>query len=333
MGLRVQNRGEEIMEMTFVSAHLSAHEGPYYRAARNRDWRIITRRLVFTSVGENPGSGRVVRENESTPLLQGIPGPDGGTLYRGFQKLQAGETYMYGMYKPTSHLFFAGDLNYRTAEMGPKKKDVSQFPKPTSNKHDSRHPSRLLTHDELATERKKGEILHGLTEAEIHFPPTYKYETSKLKGGVQEDKGLKEWPWKKKCWPSWCDRILYLELPYWLKSSRSSIGVQAYDALPIFKCSDHRPVVLSLSIPLKAIPVPSPSEQDGMLDFRLNPPYHFTENWKERRAYARKKEIVIGWLLYVTWTWDGWVILLSINLGAFGGWIMMKSLLSRWEGL
>ncbi len=105
---------------------------------------------------------------------------------------------------------------------------------------------------------------------------------------------------------------------------QQKIIVHKYNALPQLDTSDHRPVGLSLSVPLRAIPEPANKEDD----IRLHPPFDIDPDWKSRRAMARKKEIVVGIVAYLILTWEGNAILLAAILGSIGGWLIIQSLLA-----
>jgi hypothetical protein len=338
MGYKVDHDADDVMEMAFVSAHLAAHEGQKYLAERRQDWRTLVQGLVFTLVGKRPQQRVVIdREGEDAPLLQGIPDDAGGFLYQGARsRTSLDDSMIYGMYKPTSHLFFAGDLNFRTSATPPTKEDYERYPQPTEDTENAKHYSHLLPHDELKHEMDESRVLQGLSEHEIDFPPTYKYNTSAMKSPVQDD-DVPEWPWTHRRWPSWCDRVLWMELPAWMRyqSRASKIVANAYGALPLLKTSDHRPVALSISIPLMSIPAPEPDDVEAEAidrDQRIKPPFNLDPRWREKRASARWKEIVVGMVMYLSWTYEGWILLLSIVLGILGGNLLIQRLLSQ-EGM
>lgn len=278
-------------QLTFVAAHLAPMEDAMLR--RNEDWRKIVKRLVFT----NNVRATHDEQDDDIPLLQGLQHGDGSGL---------------GMYSPRSHLFVAGDLNYRVSETKPKESDFEKFPQPTDKADNQNHFMMLLKNDQLLQQLKLGNTLQGLSEAEIKFPPTYKLLASNSSS---------DWNWARHRWPSWCDRILYLESPVWMQKK---IRVHKYDVLPQLETSDHRPVGLSLSVPLGAIPNP-PNQED---DIRLHPPFDIDPDWKSRRVIARKKEIAVGIVAYLILTWEGNTIVLATILGSIGGWLIIQSLLA-----
>lgn len=278
-------------QMTFVAAHLAPMEDAMLR--RNEDWKNIVKGMVFT------GEVKAMQadQDEDVPLLQGLREWDGSGL---------------GMYSPRSHLFVAGDLNYRVSEAKPRDADFELFPQPADDPDSPKHFLNLLKSDQLLQQLNRGTTLHGFSEPEIRFPPTYKLLASKDSG---------HWNWAGHRWPSWCDRILYLELPVWMQQK---ITVNRYDVLPQLETSDHRPVILSLSVPAGAIPEP-PNDKD---DIRLSPPFDIEPAWKSRRAIARKKEIAIGVVAYLSLTSEGNALLLATVLGCIGGWLVIRSLLA-----
>jgi hypothetical protein len=282
--------------LAFVAAHLAAMEDGVLR--RNEDWKNIVRRLVFASSPKDDG---VATAGEEQPLLS----------------ISAHDT---SIYKSTSHLFLAGDLNYRTSTTKPSATDcTNSFPQPG---HVSLTP--LLERDQLTRERTAGRTCHGFVEAPITFPPTYKYQ---LKGPfLKPDAELSKWHWASHRWPSWCDRILYLDIPPWLKSQSPDAVITAhkYTALPLLPSSDHRPVALDVSLPL--IPIPEPGEEETD-DPRTNPPFNVDINWKSRRDRARALELASGSSMYLTTTVEGGGLVLAMVVGAIGAYLTIKTLL------
>ena len=307
IGLRAGEGSADIMETTFVAAHLAAMEDGLQR--RNEDWRNIVRRLVFVEDQQGEVAQRD-EQSEEAPLLQG----DGSGT----------PTIESEMFSPRSHLFIAGDLNYRTSASKPGPYDYQQFPKPQVQPGDLLHYSTFLPRDQLTEERLGGRTLHGLIEAPIGFPPTYKY-SPKTSIPVQTD-DVESWEWAQHRWPSWCDRILYLDIPKWMKQQHPerSIEVHEYNALPLFSTSDHRPVALSLTIPWMAIP----REPANPEDIRYFPPFDIDPHWNMKRSVARKKELLVGLFAYLGLTWEGNGLLAATIIGAVGGYLIIKSLLT-----
>jgi len=120
----------------------------------------------------------------------------------------------------SSHLFVCGDLNYRISTERPvpltlgrlgdllEKKDVAQ----------------LLKHDQLASEVEAKKTLHGLSEGQITFLPSYKYKV-----GTDTYKGYEHRT------PSYCDRILHA-------FAEDEVDVLSYRSIMAVKTSDHKPV-------------------------------------------------------------------------------------------
>ena len=320
------------MELTFVAAHLAPMEEGLER--RNEDWENIVRSLVFTPVDKKAVHRAMkprLNHDEDAPLLPGSPDNESRPTS--------------GLYTPTSHLFLAGDLNYRTSRVKPSPHDYQAYPQPTDNKADPVHYLHLLKDDQLSKELKAQRTCHGLQEAPIEFPPTYKYSDNQ-RALAETDAGI-SFGWAKHRWPSWCDRILYLDLPSWMKSEepQATIRVHEYTALPLMSTSDHRPVTLMLSVPLRPLlsskddlnhepSIKSHLEStQSMLkadenDVRCKQPFEQDSGWRERRKAARRKEILVGILAFLTLTWEGNGALLATLLGAVGGWAIISSVIS-----
>ena len=307
VGVRFSYKGTE---MTFVSAHLAAMEWELER--RNEDWKNIVKGLVLTPDGD-AGSAKAIRENR-----------EGGDESRGLLERRRD----YGIYKPTSHLFVAGDLNYRTNSMKPGPTDhIDTFPQPKHPASSPQHFSILLENDQLTAERNAGRTLHGLNEAPVTFPPTYKYNSHTH--DLKEDEDIDDWGWATHRWPSWTDRILYLDLPPWLKREHpdARLKVDKYDSLPLFPTSDHKAVVLSIKVPLLPIPEPDEEDRDNSKDPRVNPPFDIEPQWRAKRSKARKEELVAGIIGFLTATWEGWCVVIGTIAGALGGYFLLRAAL------
>lgn len=308
--------GDEDMELCLIAAHLAPMEDGLTR--RNEDWKNICRGMVFTPVGERAVHMSTAQQRpraddreDNAPLLQGQP-----------YSMTAPPS---GLFAPRSHIIFAGDLNYRTSRIKPSSTDHHLFPQPCKDQTNPRHYSNLFKEDQLSRELKAQRTCHGLQEAPVDFPPTYKY-SDKQRAVAEEDDGLM-WDWAKHRWPSWCDRILYTDLPPWMKAEDPStpITMHKYMALPLMSTSDHRPVGLSLSVPAKAIPAPDGTESSD--DVRIAPPFGIDPEWRSKRAAARRRELVIGIVAFLGLTWEGRIALLATIIGALGGWWIIGGLL------
>ena len=322
--------GASTLEFTFVSAHLAPMENKIQR--RNEDWKNIVRGLIFT-----PVSLTAVRTNTAQRLPQ-ESSHDTEPLLEASSSSSPDEDSippMSGLYTPTSHLIFAGDLNYRTSSTKPSPDTPLTWPQPTTDTNAKQHYSQLLPSDQLKREMQAGKTCHGLQEAPIHFPPTYKYsdEARSMAPSQQNDYdgSGSHWAWAMHRWPSWCDRVLYLDMPPWVRSKNSAarVEVQGYKALPLMVSSDHRPVACSFSFHAEAIPEPSEDEEERgvKLDVRLAPPFGLNPLWMEQREAARTKEVMVGIGAFLGLTWEGRGILLAIVFGALGGWAVIRGLL------
>ena len=306
--------GDEELEIAFVAAHLAPMEEALER--RNEDWENLVRGLVFIPL-ESAALRKSKRtlgsdeDGDDAPLLPGSP--DNST--QGVS----------GLYTPATHIILAGDLNYRTSRIKPSPADYQVFPQPAKESTDARHYSNLLKEDQLSRELKAGRTCHGLKEAAIDFPPTYKY-SDEARAAADADQGA-AWGWARHRWPSWCDRILHLPLPPWMIDQNPDLAIKTgkYLALPLMATSDHRPVALSLSIPLKSIPAP---DHDADVDnVRISPPFSIDPDWRQKRTMARRREIVVGVAAFLGLTWEGRLALLATIIGAVGAWWIISGIL------
>jgi hypothetical protein len=292
-------------ELTFVAAHLAAMESELLR--RNEDWKNIVRGLIFASTAKGSKANENPLSAEEQPLLS--ISPRDATIF-----------------KPTSHLIFAGDLNYRTSKFSPAPNDhLDTFPQPTLNKSHPNHHFSLFESDQLNQERLAERTCHGLIEAPVTFPPTYKYDPKEP--FLTPDEDLVRWNWAKHRWPSWCDRILYLPIPPWVQKLNPDAKIIAgkYSALPLFPTSDHRAVALELSIPL--IPIPSPPEDEDSGDPRINPPFQVNIDWRAKRDRARILELIAGFSMYFTTTKEGGAVMIALLIGAVGAYFAIRAMI------
>ncbi|KAL8674183.1 MAG: hypothetical protein Q9168_001434 [Polycauliona sp. 1 TL-2023] len=299
--------GDDTFELTFVAAHLASMEEALQR--RNEDWKNIVRGLVFTPTlikGTTKHPKPQAPGHESEPLLS--------------EHEASTSQARRGLYTPTSHLILAGDLNYRTSSTKPSNETHAIFPQLNTGHQDNDSGFDSLLHkDQLSRECNANRTCHGLSEAPIHFPPTYKYSKKAQLQAEKEDE-MTTWDWAKHRWPSWCDRILYLDLPAWMRP-RYKIEVEKYTSLPLMPTSDHQPVLMMMKIPLK--PIHAPERDEGEEDVRINAPFDIDPRWRERRQVARRKEILVGVLAYLSLTWEGRTIVLALIIGALLGWFVV----------
>jgi hypothetical protein len=286
--LGIENGKGEVVPITFVSAHLAPGESECKR--RNVDWRNICEGLIFTR--ENIVEGKKGGAEAEPLLAEGST--DSGT-----------EKQEQSLFDPYSHVIFAGDLNYRTAD---------QSPQPDDHQTWSAGLDALFAHDQLNRERKAKHTLQLLSEHPVNFPPTYKYSTAALQAAkadeglrANESSGKDVQLWAKHRVPSWCDRILFL--------ASSPPTVHSYNALSLQPTSDHRPVALSADFQLQSIA----SEA-------VKPPIQPRRDWRERRAVARRYEILVGIASYLALTWEGEALLVGTVIGIIGAYIVLRTL-------
>ena len=301
--------------VTFVAAHLAPMEEAVER--RNEDWRNICKTLVFEPVDSTGRAGIPQSSTDEQDRLLS-------------ESSEAAEQSLGGhdLFNPASYIFFAGDLNYRTSDRQPDPKDFETWPQPTSTESDPSHYRKLLKKDQLTRELEAGNTLHGLAEAPINFPPTYKYSSKamqltkenaqKLEAAKSKDEAFpglelttaqeQAWLWAKHRIPSWCDRILFL--------ADAAPDVKAYGALPIQPTSDHRPVSLIFSVPRQAV-----TTSQTLSRFKID------EHWQSRRAWARRYELIVGLGAYLTLTGQGEALLAGTVVGVVGGYFVLAALL------
>ena len=315
--------GNSTIEIAAVAAHLAPMEDALER--RNEDWKNICRGLVFTPISITALSKKTTQrlpeeasDPETEPLLSSTPDTD--TI-----------PPMTGIYTPTSHLILAGDLNFSTSLAGPIAEEFRSFPQPCSDDSYPQHYEHLFQSDQLTTELRAQRTCQGLSEAPVEFPPTYKY-SDRARRDAEIDRGDMDqegqyWDWAKHRWPSWCDRVLYLPLPSWADKGQK-VEVKGYKALPLMPNSDHRPVACCLELSAGTIPEPGrDSHAHGEADkVRVEPPFPLDPNWKARRIWARRRELVAGLGAYFSLTWEGRGILLALMCGALGGWTVLGNL-------
>lgn len=314
VGLRAlyDNGQGKTTELTFVATHLAAMEWNLPR--RNANWAAIMRGLTF----ENPEavlqsfreSEALSREDSETARLLHV---DHDEQHARLQQ----RLHDISVFRPSSHLFVAGDLNYRISTTSP----GPNSPFPSLDPESEHYYPSFFPLDQLTRERKAGRTLHGLSEADVHFPPTYKYDVL-----PQRTKNETEVPWSfaPHRYPSWTDRVLFLETPTGLRDSVPAMRVRSYDAMPLLRSSDHRPVYLRVDVPLV-----SPDEMragsiedsgTAVQDPRARLPMEIDPEAWERRAAARRREVMAGWSMFLWSTPQGACILATlaaIGVGAY----------------
>jgi len=114
------------------------------------------------------------------------------------------------------------------------------------------------------------------------------------------------------------------------------VQVDAYDALPLMACSDHRAVYFRARVPVlgaeEMAPPPGLGEEEslvaedsgGLVDPRVRMPVPVDVHAWERRAAARRKEMVVGWTAFVWSTREGAVLLATLLALGVGSWWLLR---------
>lgn len=313
VGLRCvfnKGKGGEKGEITLVATHLAAME--WNLAKRNANWAAIVRGLTFANPEEvverhrnghgTPSVEEGEADSERTHLL-------GDTTLGGDDehvRLQR-EIHDLSVFKPSAHLFVAGDLNYRISTTSPP--PGAAFPS-LDPESENFYP-KFLHRDQLTREKKAGRTLHGLSEADISFPPTYKYDVTVGKNGEVD------WSFAPHRYPGWTDRVLFLDTP---TRSEKKVQVLAYDAFPVLASSDHRPVYLRALVPL--LPAAEMTTHLEADDPRVRLPVEIDPEAWERRKTARRREAMLGWSTILWSTKEGALVLGGVvALGAGWWWL------------
>jgi hypothetical protein len=302
-GQQQQQQQQQRGEVTLVATHLAAME--WNLARRNANWAAIVRGLTFANPEEvvarhRNGSGTPTEDDEQTSLLGSAASEEEHV------RLQR-ELHDISVFKPSAHLFVAGDLNYRISTTSPT--PGTAFP--SIEEGSENHYSKFLHRDQLTRERKAGRTLHGLSEADVRFPPTYKYDVT-----VGKNDEVK-WAFAPHRYPGWTDRVLFLDTP---ERASAKVKVLSYDALPVLASSDHRPVYLRALVPL--LPADEITSNLKGDDPRVRLPVEIDPEAWERRKAARRKETLLGWSTILWSSKEGAVVLgAAIALGVGWWWL------------
>lgn len=256
----------------------------------------------------------------------------------------ASQLHNASIFKPGTHLFVAGDLNYRISTTTPP--SLATFP--TLETY-----SEFFGRDQLTNEMQARRTLHGMSEAPVTFPPTYKIKhlshdkaseainveeyNQALEAGRQDE--VVPWKWAPHRWPGWCDRILFLDIPSWVKRQYQGDGggsftqkpapeikILAYNSLPTMQSSDHQPVFFRAWVPLLTPEELSPPDsadaltKEDKMDPRVQLPVPVDMGAFERRAAARRKEVITGMTTLFFSTKEGALVLATVTIVGLWTW-------------
>ncbi|KAG0151172.1 hypothetical protein CROQUDRAFT_651379 [Cronartium quercuum f. sp. fusiforme G11] len=191
--------------LTFINSHLAAFQAEV--ETRNRDYADICRRLTFRRQTIIPQSRA---PKMSIPSLKFVPGKN------------ASSPSPHSEIFRTGHLFWAGDLNYRTDLSYSAAKALAS----------TGQLERLLAADQLRYQMESGKVFEGFEEGVIKFRPTYKFDVGTSDYDTSEKQRI----------PSFTDRILYLP------GRTNDVEVISYNSDEIPKMSDHKPVGATFSV-------------------------------------------------------------------------------------
>lgn len=130
------------------------------------------------------------------------------------------------------YVFWNGDLNFRLATP---RKNVLEWLSHTSFPLPAHLPHGYMHHDQLCSVLTDGAAFRGFMEANITFPPTYKYDP----GTQNFDTSSKQRA------PAYTDRILFKHRQTRRLSTQPDtppITCLEYDSVPSITTSDHKPV-------------------------------------------------------------------------------------------
>lgn len=289
--------GGRTTQLTFVATHLAPMEWNLRR--RNANWRTICSALLFAeptavirrAAGDEGQAAVAAAAAAATSAVSGGRAQDSAACREPTaeeeeeaERLLAEAEAANGalaadvrdalrditIFRPGSHLFLAGDLNYRISDRSPQRDE----PFPSLEPGSQHHWSTFLDRDQLTRERAEGRALQGLEEAPVNFPPTYKYDDLPTAEGALNEAQVREadasgllsaglvvpFRFAKHRWPSWTDRVLYAGVPADAPAPKGEgaeddpaaarFDVAAYQSLPLMRSSDHQPVFLRVAVPI-----------------------------------------------------------------------------------
>ena len=104
-----------------------------------------------------------------------------------------------------------------------------------------------------------------------------------------------------------------------LAGGKADVDVHSYDALSVQPTSDHRPVTMSVTIPLRK----------PELAANVKPPFEMRRDWRERRTAARRYEVLVGIASYLALTWEGEALLAATIVGILGGYVALRAVFAN----
>ncbi|GIY38364.1 synaptojanin-1 [Caerostris extrusa] len=125
------------------------------------------------------------------------------------------------------YVFWCGDFNYRIDLANDEVKKLVK----------AENWSTLLAADQLLNSQQNNQAFKDFIEAQINFPPTYKYDI------FSDDYDTSE----KNRIPSWTDRVLFRRKKYPYEEAESPGKIAFYGRAEL-KTSDHRPVIALIDV-------------------------------------------------------------------------------------
>nr|ADE77646.1 unknown [Picea sitchensis] len=247
LGRTIGNKGAVALKMRVfrrilcvINCHFAAHADAVAR--RNADFEYVYRNLTFIpmTAGVNTvaaGVSSAVQRFKNLNVRRGADLeaekdiPVAGVASEVLPELAEADM-----------LIWFGDFNYRLD-------DISYDE--ARNYIACKHFDTILRKDQLRGEMKAGHVFQGMREANIKFPPTYKFDRGQV--GLQGYDSS-----EKKRVPAWCDRVIFRDS----RNGRSTqckltcpvvASVIRYDACMDVKDSDHKPVRCMFSVDIACV--------------------------------------------------------------------------------
>ncbi|XP_054275742.1 phosphatidylinositol 4,5-bisphosphate 5-phosphatase A-like [Macrosteles quadrilineatus] len=123
-------------------------------------------------------------------------------------------------------VFWLGDLNFRLHQ------DLNLSVEDIKDHIREKQLDKLFEHDEINRMMKNGGFFQKLQEADIKFPPSFKFKL-----------GTNDYVTNRR--PAWTDRILYRD------SEKVNITPISYKSVEEYMVSDHKPVIGEFEISIK----------------------------------------------------------------------------------